>query len=92
MSSKKLSDIDPRLGSQRGQNLRLLLLWELERMGPEVLEKLQILNVQRMIFIRCPHAVGEAKRPCCCLSWRTLPAASRLPLIPLRHGDGERIE
>src|SRR2546430_11043947 len=28
----------------------LLLLWKLERMGPEVLEKLQILNVQRMIF------------------------------------------
>src|SRR5881227_48979 len=62
VSSNKLGDTYPWIGDQRGQNLRLLLLWKMERMGPEVLEKLQILNVQRMIFGRGRHAVGEAKR------------------------------
>src|SRR5260370_87949 len=53
----------------------------MERMGPEVLEKLQVLNIQRMIFGRGTHAVGEAKRSCRCLSWEALPSPFCLPFL-----------
>ncbi len=55
MSRNKLGDTHPRIGGERCQNLRLLLTWKMERMSPEILKKLQILNVQRMIRRRYAH-------------------------------------
>ncbi len=61
-------------------------------MGPKILEKLQIRNVEGMIFGGGAHAVGEAKCPCHQLPRGTPPPAGWLPLISLKHGDGELLK
>src|SRR6266550_311736 len=66
---------DSRISLQALKHLRLLRLLNMKRFDPEISEQLQILDVERMIFSRAPHAVGEAKSLCRLLTWRTLPSA-----------------
>ncbi len=62
------------IGRKRLEDLRLLLRFQVKRVGPKILEKLQILDVQGMIFGRGTYTVGEAKRLRSLLAWRTTPS------------------
>jgi hypothetical protein len=60
----------PWIGLQALKHLRLLRLFNVKRFDPKILEKLQILDVERVILGRAAHPVGEAKHLRRLLAWR----------------------
>src|SRR6266571_7863393 len=65
-------------------NLLLCLRRYGKGMGPEILEKFQILDVLWMIFIRGTHPVREPQSTCRLLARRSAPSSSWIRLISLR--------
>jgi len=75
MSVKQRLHTHPRIRLQALKNLCLLLRFNVKGVDPKILEKLQVLDVQGMIFGRATHPIGEAHFRGCDFPWRTLPPA-----------------
>src|SRR5450755_4351918 len=54
-------------------------------MGPEILEKLQIVDVLWVVFTRGTHPIRQSQSACRLLARRTAPSSSWIGLIALRH-------
>ena len=61
-------------------------------MNPEILEKLKILDDERMDLGIGSYSVEQPMRLCCVDPRRTAPAAGRFVLISLWHGHFQRIQ
>src|SRR6266700_2337796 len=61
-------------------------------MRPKILEKLQVLDVEWMVFRRETQPVGEAKSLCRSFSRRTTPSSSCRALIAFGHTNGKLVE
>jgi len=92
MSVKQRLHTHPRIRLQALKNLCLLLCFNVKGVDPKILEKLQVLDVQGMIFGRTTHPIGEAHLRGCNFPRRTLPPAWCLALITVRLADSEFVE
>src|SRR6266516_8102217 len=79
----QLSDGDSWGGGDQGQYLSFLLRWNLIHVNPEVLEKLQILDHERVDLGIGPYSVEQAMGLCGIFSRGTAPAAGWFALVPL---------
>src|SRR5437763_1116832 len=88
----ELPDRDPWSGGNQCQDLSFLLRWNFIRVNPEILEKLEILDHERMDLGIGPYPIEQAMHLCGAFSRRTAPTAGWFALVSLWHGHRKRIQ
>src|SRR5262245_37250704 len=82
----------PRMGLHEGKHRLLLRRITGHPVCPKILQKLQVVNIQRVILGRRADLIVYAQWLSPCVAWRTVPHSPGIALIAVGHGHSKRVE